>query len=62
MKNHAKIFWFMIFHTKFCLAQNHSVLDLMKYMDLLEFMIGLNIECYLPLKNMMLFIIELDIL
>ena len=30
MKNHMKIFWFMTFHTKLCLVQNHYVLDLMK--------------------------------
>ena len=34
MKNHTKIFWFMTFHTKFCLVQNHCLLDLMKCMDL----------------------------
>ena len=34
MKNHTKIFWFMTFHTKLCLVQNHCLLDLMKYMDL----------------------------
>ena len=26
MKNHAKIFWFMTFHTKLWLVQNHYIL------------------------------------
>ena len=43
MKNHTKIFWFMTFNTKLCLVQNHCVLDLMKRMNLLEFMMGLDI-------------------
>ena len=43
MKNHAEIFWFITFHTKLLLMQNHSVLGLIKYMDLLEFMMELDI-------------------
>ena len=37
MKNHTKIFWFMIFHIKLCLIQNYCLFDLMKREDLLEF-------------------------
>ena len=62
MKNHAKIFWFMAFHTKLFLVQNHCVLDLMKWMELLEFIMGLCIWYYLALKNIILFTTELDML
>ena len=57
----------MTFHTKLCLVQNHCVLDLIEYLDLLEFMMGFlvlfsifSIICLR--KNMMLFTVELDIL
>ena len=53
----TKKFWF-----KLCLIQNHCVLNLIKGMDLLKFMTGLDIYHYLVLKNMMLFTIKLDAL
>ena len=36
MKNHMKIFEFMILHTKLCLLQNVYVLFLIKLMDVLK--------------------------
>ena len=42
--------------------KNHCLLNLMNWKDLLEFMIGLDLEHYLVLKNMMLITIESDIL
>ena len=62
MKNHMKIFWFMTFHTKLCLVQNLCVLYLIKLMGFLEIKMELNIWHYLALKNMMPFMIGLDIL
>ena len=53
----TKKFWF-----KLSLIQNHCVLNLIKGMDLLKFMTGLDIYHYLVLKNMMLFTIKLDAL
>ena len=44
------------------LVQNHCVIGLIKQMYLLEFMMGLDIQYYLALKNLMAFAIELDIL
>ena len=34
---------FLAFHTKHCFVQNHCVLNLMKWMDLLELMMELDI-------------------
>ena len=42
--------------------KNYCLLNLMNWKDLLEFMIGLDLEHYLVLKNMMLITIESDIL
>ena len=39
MKNHTKIFWFMTFHIKLELVQKLCVLDSIKWMDFLKFMI-----------------------
>ena len=39
MKNHTKMFYIMTFN----LVQNHCVIDLIKLIDLLEFMMGLDI-------------------
>ena len=61
-KNHTKIFWIMTFHTKLCLAQTSCVLNLIKWMDLLEFMMRLDLKYYLVLKNMMPFRMKLDVL
>ena len=33
----------MTFHTMLFLIQNHGILELMRWIDLLEFMIGLDI-------------------
>ena len=55
MKNYTKMFWLMTFHAKLCLVQSHSVLDLLKQMNLLEIMMKLEIQYYLALKNMTLF-------
>ena len=52
----------MTFHAKLCLFQNHDMLDLMKWMDLLEFMIELDIQHYFLLKKLLLFTTELAIL
>ena len=52
----------MAFHTKLFLVQNHCVLDLMKWMELLEFIMGLCSWYYLALKNIILFTTELDML
>ena len=41
--NHTKVFWFVIFHTKIWLMQNHCVLGSTKYTNLLEFLIGIDI-------------------
>ena len=62
MKNHTKIFLFMTFHIKLQLVQNLCVLDSIKQMDLLEFIMELDIKYYQALKKMMLFTTELDIL
>ena len=58
-KNHMKIFCFTIFDTKLLWAQNHCILALIKQMDLLEFIMKLDIQYYLILKDMMK-IIELN--
>ena len=50
----------MTFYTKHCLVQNCSVLDLMKRMYLLEFM--MEQDYYLVLKKAILFTVEFDIL
>ena len=39
MKNHTKIFWFMTFHIKLELVQKLCVLDSIKWMDFLKFII-----------------------
>ena len=52
----------MTFHTKLCLVQNLCVLYLKKLMGFLEIKMELNIWHYLALKNMMPFMIGLDIL
>ena len=39
MKNHTKTFWFITFHTQWCLAKNHCVLDLLKETDLSDFIL-----------------------
>ena len=52
----------MTFHTKLCLVQNLCVLYLIKLMGFLEIKMELNIWHYLALKNMMPFMIGLDIL
>ena len=39
----SKKILFLAFHTKHCLVQNHCVLDLMKWIDLLELMMELDI-------------------
>ena len=54
--------WFMTFYKSFCLVRNHCLLDLMKWIDLLRLMMGLDICYYLALQNMMPFTRELDIL
>ena len=38
-----KIIWLITFHSNLCLAQNHCVLGSMKKMDLLKFMVELDI-------------------
>ena len=43
MQNDAKTFWFIKFCTKICLIQNYCVLDLMMWMDLLKFVMELDI-------------------
>ena len=45
----------MTCHTKLSLVQDHFVLEFIKWMDLLGFMMGLDIKYYLALE------IELDI-
>ena len=40
---HMKILWFMTFHTKLLCVQNHFVFGSKKFMDLLKFMIELDI-------------------
>ena len=59
---YEKPYNFMTFHANIYLFQNHFVLNLMKLMDLLEFMMGLDIYHYLVLKNVILFTIDLNIL
>ena len=56
-----KIFWFMIFHAKLWLVQNHFVLVLIKTMGLLKFIMEVDVLFYLVLKSMMSFTIGLDI-
>ena len=57
-ENHTKIFWFRKFHTKLWLSQNLCILFSIKLMVLLEIMMELNIQYYLPLKSMMPFMIR----
>ena len=52
----------MTFHTKLCLVQNLCVLYLIKLMGFLEIKMEPNIWHDLALKNMMQFMIGLDIL
>ena len=42
-KNHTKIFWFMIFRAKLWLVQSLCVIGLIKLIDLLEFMMEIDI-------------------
>ena len=60
MKEHIKIFYFITFHTKSWLL-NLYVLDLIKYMDLLDFMIELDVYYYLEMKNLIPFTTRLDV-
>ena len=43
VSNHMKMFWLITFHAKLWLVQNHFMLALIKYMDLLEFIMELDI-------------------
>ena len=52
----------MKFHTKLWSVLNISVLGSIKLMDLLEFIVELNIYYYLEIKNMISSTIGLDIL
>ena len=36
MKNHMKIFWFITFHTKLWLVQNHCVLGSIKHNEFIR--------------------------
>ena len=60
MKNHSKMFCFTTFHTKLWLLQNQYVLGSIYYMDLLEFMMELDISNYLNLENIIKFLTGLD--
>ena len=60
MKKHIKICYFITFHTKSWLL-NLYVLDLIKYMDLLDFMIELDVYYYLEMKNLIPFTTRLDV-
>ena len=42
-KSQTKIFWFITCHTKLWLVQNHCILGSLKQMDLLEFMMELDL-------------------
>ena len=42
MKNYTEIFWFLTFQTKLWLVQNYCVLDPIKWMDLLDFIMELD--------------------
>ena len=61
MKNHAKIFQFITFHTKVEMILSLNILDSIKQMDLLELMIEIDIQYYLEVKNMIKFTTGLDI-
>ena len=60
MKNHTEMFCFITFHTKLWLLQNQYVLGSIYYMDLLEFMMELDISNYLNLENIIKFLTGLD--
>ena len=61
MKNHAKIFQFITFHTKVEMILSLNILDSIKQMDLLELMIEIDSQYYLEVKNMIKFTTGLDI-
>ena len=52
----------MAFHTKLQRVQSHCVLGTTKYMDLLKFMINLDILYYLIIVIVIKFVIRLNIL
>ena len=52
----------MTFHVKLRLVQKHFLLGSIKLMDLLEFMMGLDIQYHSTLKNMIPLALELDAL
>ena len=52
----------MTFHKKLLQVENHCVLDLINQIDLLKIVMELDIQYYLTLKDMMQFMMELDIL
>ena len=60
-KNHKNVL-FMTFHTKLSFVRNQYVLCPIKQMDLLEFLMELDVQYYLEMKNMITFITGLDIL
>ena len=62
MKVDINMFWFLTFHAKLLWVENHCVLGLTKYMDLLMFLMELNILHCLVLEDMIQFMVEPDIL
>ena len=62
MKNRKKIFWFMAFHAKFWMGHNYCILGLIKYIDLSEPIMELDIQYYWEVKNMISFTTGLDII
>ena len=60
MKNHTKIFWFIPFHTKLRWFLNLWVYSSTK-IDLLEFMMEVDIQYSLKVKNMISFTPGLNI-
>ena len=63
MENHLKMFWLLNFiqrHFILWLMLNLRVLGLIKKIDLLTFVMELDILCYLALKNMMPFSTGVD--
>ena len=55
MNSRTNIFFLITFHAKHYLLQNHCVLGLINWIDLLEFMMRLDIYYYSDLEKMMPF-------
>ena len=60
MKNHTKIFQFKTLNTKLWLGKSYCVLGSTRQMDLLKFMMEIEVQYYLVPRNMVQFTIGLD--